>query len=58
MVGLTEIGDTGAFKDNGYDMLNAFVGLDNTTLVTLGISMMGHRGILVREAAKLAQHFM
>jgi hypothetical protein len=46
------------FKENGYDMLHAFVRLDDSTLLVLGIGKMGHRGILVREAAKLAKHFM
>jgi hypothetical protein len=49
---------TNVFKENGYDMLNAFVGLDDSTLLMLGIDKIGHCGILVREAVKLAKHFM
>jgi hypothetical protein len=59
VAGLITVGDVrGHFKENGYDMLHAFVGLDDSTLLVLGIGKMGHRGILVREAAKLAKHFM
>jgi hypothetical protein len=43
---------------NGYEMLNAFVGLNDATLVIIGISIIGHRSILVCEAAKLAKYFM
>jgi hypothetical protein len=49
---------TDVFKENGYEMLNAFVGLDDLALLVLGITKMGHRGLLVQEAAKLAKHFM
>jgi hypothetical protein len=49
---------TDVFKENGYDMLNALVRLDYSTLLTLGINKIGHRGLLVREATKLAKHFV
>jgi SAM domain (Sterile alpha motif) len=45
------------FKDNGYDLLDAFVGLDDANLIALNVAM-GHRNILLRGAAKLAQHFV
>lgn len=49
---------SGVFHDNGYDRLSAFVGLDDATLESIGISLKGHRGILVREAVKLSQHLL
>jgi hypothetical protein len=41
------------FKDNGYNLLGAVVGLDDATLIGLGISLIGHRSLLVRHVAKL-----
>jgi hypothetical protein len=49
---------TDIFKEHGYEMLNTLVELDDSILLTLGIDKIGHRGLLVREAAKLAKYFM
>jgi hypothetical protein len=35
------------FKDNGYNLLGAVVGLDDATLIGLGILLIGHHSLLV-----------
>lgn len=42
-----------AFRDNGYDIMDAIVGLDETTLNLLGVTMVGHRALLLRKAKEI-----
>lgn len=39
-----------AFRDKGYDIMDALVGLDEATLDLLGVAMVGHRVALLRKA--------
>jgi hypothetical protein len=42
-----------AFRDNGYNLMNALVGLDEVTLDVLGVTMVGHRVLLLRKAKEI-----
>jgi hypothetical protein len=41
------------FKDNGYDIIGALAGLNEATLDLLGITLNGHRELLLRKAKEI-----
>ena len=41
------------FKDNGYDITGALAGLNEATLDLLGITLHGHRYLLIRKAKEI-----
>jgi hypothetical protein len=41
------------FRDNGYDLMDTLVGLDETTLNLLSVTMVGHRVLLLRKAKEI-----